>query len=192
MLAALRRLLRPPPPRPSALMLRREPVLDLAAIDVAPVPLPVSALMHLPDSDSGRAPAISKYASPVRLREVPVEEHGRRLLRWLQGDHAGAVGFDSPPVAEILTLLADDVLPAYQEMCAELRWVPQPWNRTGKYFREALGDGRKTYAWVLDDDGVRHRLRVYKIPMVVVAPLASAPTGRRAERVSVGARNKAA
>ena len=113
------------------------------------------------------------------MREVPAIEQGRRLLRWLQGDNTGA-DIDSAPADEIVTLLADDVMPAYREMCAELAWAEAAWNQVGRHFREALGDGRKTYAWVVADDGSRHRLRVYRIPALSLAPADSRSGSRPA------------
>ncbi len=178
MFATLRRLLHPPPRHRPAAAARVEPYLDLVANDVshlrdptpdmAPesrLPLPVEEPTPGPVC---RAPAISKYAGPVVLRHVPVAEHGPRLLRWLQGDSTGAAGFEEAATAVPVMLLADDVLPAYREMCAELRWHEAAWNQVGRTFRQALGD-RKTYAWVTDDDGVRHRLRAYHIPPLSAA-----------------------
>ncbi len=61
-------------------------------------------------------------------------------------------------------MLADDLKrKLYPTMCAALGWKPREWNSVARSFRKLTG-GRKPYAWIEDVDGVKHRLRVYRIP----------------------------
>jgi hypothetical protein len=86
-------------------------------------------------------------------RQPSAQEHARRLLTWLREYN--------------LTdreVLADDLKrKLYPAMCAALEWKPRAWNAVAKPLRKLTG-GRKPYAWVEDGEGVRHRLRVYRIP----------------------------
>lgn len=160
--------------------------MSLTAIDLTPVSVPrapPAPLGAVPDAraDSADSATIRKTMPGDMLRRygalngqrrhVPAHEHGQRLLRWIQGDTTGAILADSDQTPFVGAILADEVQEAYGEMCAYLGWAEQPWNQAGRYFREALG-GQKTYGWFPDADGVRHRLRVYKIPPVQVSRIA--------------------
>lgn len=148
----------------------------------------------MPTTDSGprrihapgalRAPEGASMSAPELSRM-----HARLLLRWVADSdwthpaaRADVVAVDDgKPV-----LLASALLEIYREMCAEKGVAERPWNPIAKELRALTGD-RKGYAWI-ERDGVKHRLRVYRIDVVLAGPSGARPapgpsTSKRAEDV---------
>jgi hypothetical protein len=60
-------------------------------------------------------------------------------------------------------MLFEEMLAHCLQMCSGAKIEPRPWNPVSKQLRMLLG-GKKTYFWFEDEDGVQHRLRVYRLP----------------------------
>ena len=50
----------------------------------------------------------------------------------------------------------------YRMWCRDTCVEPRPWNSVSCELRRLLG-GHKSYKWIRDDDGGRHRIRVFRI-----------------------------
>lgn len=130
-------------------------------IDVVPVVVPEPT----PAPGAGRwlqspalQPAVSK-APPELLLHVPDPVmHARQLLAWVADS-------EKPPDH----MLAEEMIEAYAEMCAELRWHEASWMTVGRELARMTGG--KRYAWVVDAAGKKHRKRIYRFP--------ARPTGAR-------------
>lgn len=122
-----------------------------------------------PSSDS-RAPTPPRRRSPTpnlrtdnarlsppcwRTAEYPPEVHAARLFEYLVSDRR-ITG----------NVLFEEMLALYWEMTAALNWAPRPWNPVGRELCKLLG-GKKTYAWFDGEDGLPHRLRVYRLSDVL-------------------------
>jgi hypothetical protein len=104
------------------------------------------------DQAGGDETPSAAIITPIPLEQTPVADHVLRLLRWLQAAD-GVTG----------EILYRDLMNIYHEMCAEHRLQPCPWNVVSVEFTGLIG-GRKTYTWVRDARGERHRLRKYVVP----------------------------
>ena len=81
----------------------------------------------------------------------PPHRHARALLEWLWANGYGSS-----------ELLAGDMQRTYVEVCRELNWAVRPWNPVARELT-LLTTGRKLYRWI-NQEGMRHRLRVYLVP----------------------------
>ena len=133
------------------------PVLE----EVAPS-LPPAVQMPIPPKGRKATPKRSARRRPtrrlVRIWLAGIEpkpamtptrlEHAQQLLAYLQGD----------PSVRGRNVLAADVIRIYPQFCAELGFMPYPWNSVAVQLR-ALTGGAKIYVW---HDG--RRRCAYSIP----------------------------
>lgn len=97
---------------------------------------------------------------PAKARQLvdkPAEIHASRFLQHLREDD------DAP-----FDVLASDLMPLYEDFCAEMGWRELHWNVVAPHLKKLLG-GKKSYLW-LNEGGVRRRLRVYHISEAATAP----------------------
>jgi hypothetical protein len=117
-----------------------------------------------------------------RTASYSPRDHAEVFLQWLnENSIVGCVG-------------AHELQNLYRRMALDKNFAVRPWNPVARELRMLLG-GRKQYRWVVDDIGVRHRLRIYRIPaspnLSPVAPRASGDTEadvNRARRMSIAPR----
>jgi hypothetical protein len=150
-------------------------------IDLVAETIPTTALesvLHGDGADSASpspsgtlAPPVTKF--PILATEKhPAPVHARRLLAWLQAP--GEAGLHNG-LRQSVPILHSRLLRIYTEMLGELNWEPVPWNTVAQHFTALLPDARKTYAWVVDENRHRSRLRVYQIPPPPLNPVDTAP-----------------
>jgi hypothetical protein len=128
----------------------------IVASGPAPVSAPVGqvlaeALARLKEHPLAARPEVAQAA----VLPCPVEaEQARQFLSWLKQRYGGQRVFAHH--------LQDQLYPSF---CDEKGWRPRPWNRVAKHLKSLTG-GKRTYEWVEEVDGPRHRLRVYLIPKI--------------------------
>lgn len=124
-----------------------------------------SAPTSTPRSESettrpSREPA--QCAAPCwQTAHFPPRDHAKALLDWLEERHV---------VGEIR---APEMQRFYREMAFERNFAVRAWNPVAREIRRFLG-GTKDYTWSKSNDGVRHRLRVYRVPPLL-PPTPAAP-----------------
>lgn len=128
-------------------------------------------------------PSLDRLGVPstpvLALADRTPAEHARRLVTWLQGDVSGSSITTSEPTCG--AVLSRDAQRQHREMCAELGWNLRPWQRVSRELSLMISGGKKTWKWVTDEIGERHRLRVFHIPargLAVVACRSSDATPR--------------
>ncbi len=114
----------------------------------------------------------------VYPQAAAVEWHAKALLDHIVAGSPDLIG-SFIPHQQLDTLYRSDV-------CTKRKWTPHKWDAIGRELAKLDGEahhqegwqalrwllgseavsGRKSYAWVEDEDGVKHRLRVYRVPSV--------------------------
>ena len=100
----------------------------------------------------------------------PTPEQAKQFCSWLKKHHGG----ESIPAQRIIDCV-------YPQFCRSMGWRPRPWNSIAKELKVLLrcrrgGDQEEWY----DEDGRRHKRRVYHIPKPgVPLPLHSRKRTRR-------------
>lgn len=119
-------------------------------------------------------PAILKTEHAAHLIERIRSSAWSRALCDATTDSAlGIVKRYSDGRRRVAVVLARNIAHVYEEMCAECAVEPQHWNSIAKRLLASDAVLTKSYAWVIDTDGSRHRWRVYHIDVggqAVAAP----------------------
>ncbi len=161
---------------------RREPVFAGPGADSGPPVVPAVDLVA--PVRRPRTPAVSRHKD-ADLEQHPVGRHAQELRTWLID--LPTIHTDETSDGAVEWVLARDVQQAYGEMCHEAGWAMHAWHVVGAEMR-ARFDFRKTYRWIREPDGERHRLCVYpKFIGVAGGSVAGASVARSATARVAGA-----